>query len=99
MKKMLFAVLLLAMVVPSLSFAADLASDATFKSKCAACHGPNGEGKAALKTVPLKDAAKMSEADLTTIIEKGKAPRMPAFGSKLKPEEIKTLVSEIKALK
>ncbi len=79
--------------------AADLASDATYKAKCAMCHGAAGEGKAGMKTAPLKDAAKMSDAELTTVIEKGKAPKMPAFGEKLKPEEVKALVSEIKALK
>jgi mono/diheme cytochrome c family protein len=99
MKKMLFVVLLLALVVPSMSFAADLASDANYKAKCAACHGANGEGKAAMKTAPLKDSASKSEADLTALIAKGKPPKMPAFDGKLTPDQIKALVSEIKALK
>ncbi len=79
--------------------AADLASDANYKAKCAMCHGAAGEGKAAMKTAPLKDAAKMSDAELTTVISKGKAPKMPAFDGKLKAEDIKALVAEIKALK
>jgi mono/diheme cytochrome c family protein len=81
------------------AFAADLASDANYKAKCAMCHGAAGEGKPAMKTAPLKDSAAKSEADLTTIISKGKAPKMPAFDGKLKPEDIKAMVEEIKAAK
>ncbi len=98
MKKLLLAVLFLALVVPSMSFAADLASDANYKAKCAGCHGANAEGKPALKTAPLKAAASKSDAELTETIEKGKKP-MPAYAGKLTPEQIKTLVTEIKALK
>ena len=98
MKKLLFAVLLLTLVVPSMSFAADLASDPIYKSKCAGCHGPNGEGKPALKTAPMKDYAAKSDAELTESITKGKG-KMPAYDGKLTPEQIKTLVAEIKATK
>ena len=71
MKKLLCAVLFLALVVPSMSFAADLASDANYKAKCGGCHGANGEGKAAMKTKPMKDYASKSEAELTKTIENG----------------------------
>ncbi len=79
--------------------AADLASDANYKAKCAMCHGAAGEGKPAMKTAPLKDSAAKSDADLTTIIDKGKAPKMPAFEGKLAPADVKAIVAEIKALK
>ena len=79
--------------------AADLASDANYKAKCAMCHGAAGEGKAGMKTVAMKESAAKSDADLTTIITKGKAPKMPAFEGKLKAEEIKAIVAEIKAAK
>ncbi len=79
--------------------AADLASDANYKAKCAMCHGAAAEGKAGMKTAPLKDSASKSEADLTAIITKGKAPKMPAFGEKLSADQIKALATEIKALK
>ena len=79
--------------------AADLASDANYKAKCAMCHGAAGEGKPGMKTAPMKDSAAKSEADLDAIITKGKAPKMPAFEGKLKPEEIKAIVAEIKAAK
>jgi cytochrome c553 len=81
--------------------AADLVSDPNYKAKCAVCHGANAEGKPALKTAPLKNAAGKSEADLTKAIENGTTttPKMPAYKSQLSADAIKTLVAEIKALK
>jgi cytochrome c553 len=101
MRKPWGTVLCLALVVPSVSFAADLTSDPNFKAKCAVCHGTNGEGKAALKTPPMKTAAGKSEADLIKIIENGTTttPKMPAYKGQLTAAAIKTLVAEIKALK
>src|SRR5690242_10888473 len=100
MKKLLvfaLTIAVLGLMVPA-AFAADLTSDANFKAKCAACHGANAEGKPAMKTAPLKDSAAKSEDELTTAITNGKG-KMPAYKDKLKPEDIKALVSEIKALK
>jgi len=101
MRKSWAAVLCLALAVPSVLLAADLTSDPIFKAKCALCHGANAEGKAALKTAPLKNSAGKSEADLTKAIENGTttAPKMPAYKGQLSPAEIKTLVAEIQALK
>ncbi|MFB3815834.1 MAG: cytochrome c [Terriglobales bacterium] len=101
MKKLLFAVLLLALVVPSTSFAADLAADANYKAKCAGCHGPAGEGGKIAKK-PLKEAAAKSDAELTKIIEEGTpntTPKMPGYKDKLTADQIKSMVAEIKALK
>jgi mono/diheme cytochrome c family protein len=98
MKKSL-AVLAGLTLVSSLAMGADLSSNATFKSKCSICHGANGEGKPALKTMPLKDAASKSEAEIVETITKGKPPRMPAFGGKLTDAQIKELAEAIKALK
>lgn len=100
MKKLLSAAVFLALAC-TMAFGADLAKDANYKAKCAACHGANGEGKAAMKTKPLKQSASKSEADLTKAIENGTttAPKMPGYKGKLTDAQIKTLVSEIKALK
>jgi mono/diheme cytochrome c family protein len=98
MKKFMLAALFTSLVVPTMSFAADLTSDVNYKAKCAMCHGANAEGKAMMKTAPMKDVASKSEADLTAAISKGKG-KMPPYAGKLTPEQIKTLVSEIKALK
>jgi mono/diheme cytochrome c family protein len=100
MKKMFalaLTVAVLGMIVPA-AFAADLASDPNYKAKCSVCHGANAEGKAAMKTGAMKDSASKSDEELTNAITNGKG-KMPAYKDKLKPEEIKALVSEIKALK
>jgi mono/diheme cytochrome c family protein len=100
MKKMLalaLTVAVLGLTVPA-AFAADLSADANFKAKCAMCHGANAEGKPAMKTAPLKDSASKSADELTATITNGKG-KMPAYKGKLSDDEIKTLVTEIKALK
>jgi cytochrome c6 len=70
---------------------------ATFKAKCAACHGADGKGKAALKTQDMSSAAvqQMSDAELTAITANGKG-KMPAYGKKLTPDQIKQLVAYIR---
>ncbi len=75
---------------------------ATFKSKCAGCHGADGTGSAMGKKMGAHDftsadVQKMSDAELTEIITNGKN-KMPKYGS-LKPEEVKGLVAHIRTLK
>jgi mono/diheme cytochrome c family protein len=93
----------LSAVVLSLSLSAG-AQDAaaTFKSKCAACHGADGSGSATGKKMGAHDftaaeVQKMSDAELTDVITNGKN-KMPKYGS-MKPEEIKGLVAYIRTLK
>ncbi len=74
-----------------------------FKSKCAACHGADGTGSKMGTTMGAHDfttaeVQKMSDADLTGIITNCKN-KMPKYGEKLKPEEIKSLVAFIRTLK
>ena len=82
----------------SLPTQAQDASAATYKSKCAMCHGADGK-KAAGHDLSSADVQKESDADLTAVIANGKAPKMPKYGDKLKPEEIKGLVAYIRTLK
>jgi cytochrome c6 len=72
---------------------------ATYKTKCASCHGADGKGKEALKTQDLASAAvqNMSDAELTAITANGKG-KMPAYGKSLKPDQIKDLVAYIRSL-
>lgn len=97
------AVLTVALVFSATTFAADSGAD-VFKSKCAACHGAEGKGDTAMgKSMKLKDLGsedvqKMSDADLTTVIEKGKKP-MPAYEGKLTKEQITDVVKYIRTLK
>jgi mono/diheme cytochrome c family protein len=75
---------------------------ATFKSKCAGCHGADGTGSAMGKKMGAHDftsaeVQKMSDAELADIITNGKN-KMPKYAS-LKPEEVKDLVAYIRSLK
>lgn len=76
------------------------AGETTYKAKCAACHGPDGKGKDALKTQDFASAAVqgMSDAELTAIITDGKG-KMPAYGKSLKPDQVKDLVAFIRSKK
>jgi cytochrome c6 len=75
------------------------AAEGTFKAKCAACHGADGKGKEMMKTRDLAsaDVQKQSDADLSTIITKGKG-KMPAYGS-MTPDQVKDMVAFIRSLK
>lgn len=81
--------------------AADAA--ATYKAKCAMCHGADGKGEtAAGKKMGARDFAsadvqKQSDAELEAIVAKGKN-KMPAYEKSLKPDEIKDLIGYIRQL-
>jgi cytochrome c6 len=70
---------------------------ATYKSKCAMCHGADGKGgKMGTKDFASPDIQGMTDAQLADVITKGKAPKMPAYGDKLKDSDIKDLVAYIR---
>ena len=87
----------------SASAKADNAAEATYKAKCAGCHGPDGKGETAAGkamkagSFAAPEVAKMSDDDLATAIAKGKN-KMPAYEKSLKPEQIKDLVTYIRTL-
>lgn len=74
-----------------------------FKSKCAACHGPDGKAETTMgKTLKIRDfrspaVQSQSDAQLTEIVTKGKN-KMPAFDGKLSKEQITGLVAYIREL-
>jgi len=71
---------------------------ATYKAKCAMCHGADGKGgKMGTRDFASPEVAKETDADLTTIITKGKG-KMPPYGEKLKDTEIKDLVAYVRSL-
>jgi len=82
----------------SIPLSAYAQSDALYKSKCAMCHGADGK-KAAGHDLSSADVQKESDADLAAVIANGKAPKMPKYADKLKPEEIQGLVAYIRTLK
>jgi mono/diheme cytochrome c family protein len=74
-----------------------------FKAKCAMCHGPDGAGKTKMgETLKIPDlhsadVQKKSDADLNTVIAKGKG-KMAAYETKLSKEQIAKLVAHIRDL-
>ena len=75
-----------------------LIENPVFRSHCAKCHGKTASGRhfGGPSLISEKTAA-LSSDDLHTIITNGKA-RMPKYTGKLTPEEIDTLVQQIKTL-
>ena len=82
------------------AFADDAA--ATYKAKCAMCHGPDGKGSAVgtkmgARSFASPEVKAESDAQLTDVITKGKG-KMPSYSGKLKDAEIKDLVTYIRGL-
>src|SRR5579864_5743424 len=83
--------------------AAQSAGETLFKTKCAACHGPDGKGespmakKFGVRNLGSADVQSQSGAQITDIITKGKN-KMPAFDGKLTKEQIGQLVAYIREL-
>jgi mono/diheme cytochrome c family protein len=77
---------------------------ATFKAKCAMCHGPDGAGQTptgkVMKVRDLRTAEvqKMSDADLVKVVTDGKG-KMPAYKGKLPDADITAVVGFIRTLK
>lgn len=71
---------------------------ATYKAKCAMCHGADGKGgKMGTRDFASPEVQKASDADLAGIIANGKG-KMPKYGDKLKENEVKDLVTYIRGL-
>ena len=84
------------LLLSSLAFAAD--GEAIFKTKCAGCHGPNGEGKVG----PSLKTTKLGDDDIVMLLSKGeekrKAPHKKAI-SGLSEEDVKAVAHYVKSLK
>lgn len=78
---------------------------AVFAAKCQACHGANGEGKAAIAKMlkvempPLssKDVQSKTDADLKKIITAGKGKMKPVSG--LTDKQVDDVVAFVRTLK
>jgi len=74
-----------------------------YKTNCVLCHAADGSGNTtsgrALKAKDLASSEVQSraDADITEVITKGKG-KMPAFAAKLKPDDIKQLVSYVRSM-
>ena len=108
MKRKLILTIALSCVAAMSPFAGPARSqsggEALYKTKCAACHGPDGKGETAigkaskLRDLGSADVQKQSEEELTGIISTSKG-KMPAYAKSLKPEQIKDLVAFIRTFK
>ena len=105
MKHLGTATLITAMLAGTCLFSAPAkadvaAAEATYKAKCAGCHGADAKGKEAMKTRDLSsaDVQKQSDAELSGIITNGKPPKMPPYKT-MTPEQVKDMVAYIRSLK
>lgn len=92
----LFVLLALAVSIAVPAFAADGA--ATYKAKCAMCHGPEGQGKVG----PALKGTSLSDAQVTDLLVKGaeakKAPHKKAIAG-LSADDAKAVAEFVKTLK
>jgi mono/diheme cytochrome c family protein len=79
-----------------------VASAATFRTKCAMCHGQDGGGSPAGKSMNVPDlrssvVQKLPDAQLAQIVSDGKGG-MPSFKNSLSEDQIHGLVTYIRSL-
>jgi cytochrome c6 len=97
-----FALILLGAICSHL-LTAETDAASLFKSKCVMCHGADGSGNTAsgkalkAKDLRAEETQKKSDEEIVEVITKGRN-KMPAFGQKLKPEQIQQLVAYIRQL-
>lgn len=77
---------------------------ALYKSKCQLCHGADGKAdtpagqKTGTKDFHSPEIAKMTDAEFTDAIKKGKG-KMQGYEGKLTDDQIKALVKYVRSLK
>jgi cytochrome c5 len=97
-----FAVSTLALLLSASAFASDGA--ATYKAKCATCHGADGSGqtpmgkKMNLRDLGAADVQKQSDDELYKWTADGKN-KMPAYKAKMTDPDIKALVAHMRTFK
>lgn len=72
--------------------------DAIYKTKCAACHGPAGEGKVG----PALKGTKLTEDEVAAVLSKGKEGKKAPHGKPvagLTEEQAKAVAGYVKSLK
>lgn len=78
------------------------AGSATFRTKCAMCHGQDGTGSEVGKSMNVPDlrspiVQKLPDAQIAQIISDGKEG-MPSFKSSLSGDQVHSLVAHIRSL-
>ena len=100
--KLTSVLLILVVALAPVAFAADGA--ATYKAKCASCHGADGKGQSPMgKKMNLRDLGspevqKQTDKELYDWTADGKG-KMPAYKDKLSGDDIKALVAHMRTFK
>jgi mono/diheme cytochrome c family protein len=100
----LFSLSLICFLVVATAAQAQSDAPTLFKANCVLCHAADGSGNTsagkALKAKDLRspEVQKQSDAVLVDTITKGKG-KMPAFGNKINPDGVKSLVAYVRGLK
>ena len=90
------------LAVPS-AMQAQSDADKIYKTNCVLCHSADGSGSSPTgKALHAKDlrsdeVQRQSDAALGEVIAKGRG-KMPAFGAKIKPDDVTKLVAYIRTL-
>jgi mono/diheme cytochrome c family protein len=97
---LMFFVVSIARANPAPDAAAD---SATFRAKCAMCHGPDGSGSEVGKTMHVPDlrspeVQKLPDTQLAQIISDGKGG-MPPFKNSFSQDQVHSLVAHIRSLR
>ena len=75
-----------------------LVTNPVFQKNCVKCHGKTAQGRHFAGPPLVSDKTRAaSDDELRTVIANGKG-RMPKFADKLTPEQISTLVEQVRAL-
>lgn len=96
----ILTVLGLSLAIPAM---AQQSGEATYRAKCAMCHGADGIGDTpvgkGMKVNSFKSDAdlKASDADLSNVTKNGKG-KMPAYAGKLSDAQIQDVVAYIRTL-
>jgi mono/diheme cytochrome c family protein len=76
-----------------------LSTNPVYQKNCAKCHGKTAEGRHfGGPSLVSEETTSKSAEELRNIITNGKG-RMPKYAGKLRPQDIDTLVEQIKASK
>ena len=83
-------------LLPNLAWAEDGA--ALYKAKCAACHGPDGAGKPALKAPSLisDEAKKKTDDEMTKVLASN--PKHASVAKALNEEQTKAVIAFVREL-
>jgi mono/diheme cytochrome c family protein len=101
----LFLSFIAASILLALPTATQGQSDAAklYKTNCALCHSADGSGDSPsgkalhAKDLRSEEVQQQSDEALSEVITKGKG-KMPAFGAKIKPDDVKKLVAYLREL-